>query len=76
MIIRLRSVASIDIYAMPSLTAIHELCQERGVVLLLSHVNDQPLSAMKKSGFYDAVGAENFLPNIDEALTKAESLNK
>jgi hypothetical protein len=31
---------------------------------------------MKKSGFYDRVGAENFLPNIDEALTYAEEINK
>jgi len=76
MILRMRNVPSLDISAMRSLNAIHALCQERGVTLLISHVNEQPLTAMKKSGFYEAVGAENFLPNIDEALARAESLNK
>ena len=75
MILRMRNVPSLDISAMRSLNAIHSLCEERGVTLLISHVNDQPLSAMKKSGFFDAVGEENFLPNIDEALARAEKLN-
>ena len=76
MILRMRNVPSLDISAMRSLNAIHTICQERGVTLLISHVNEQPLTAMKKSGFYEAVGAENFLPNIDEALARAESLNR
>ena len=75
MILRMRNVPSLDISAMRSLNAIHRLCQERGVALLISHVNEQPLAAMQKSGVYDAVGAEKFLPNIDEALAKAEELN-
>ena len=76
MILRMRNVPSLDISAMRSLNSIHTICQERGVTLLISHVNEQPLTAMKKSGFYEAVGAENFLPNIDEALARAESLNR
>ena len=49
-------------------------CRTRNITLLLSHVNEQPLSVMKKSGFYDEVGAENFMENIDVALEKAGSL--
>lgn len=74
MILRMRSVPSLDISAMQSLHSLLRTCKERGMTLLLSHVNEQPLSVMKKSGFYDAVGAENFLPNIDEALAKAAEL--
>jgi len=29
---------------------------------------------MKKSGFYDKVGADNFCEHIDDALKRAESL--
>ena len=44
--------------------------------MLFSHVNEQPLSVMKKAGFYDTVGEENFPANIDEALELAEKLCK
>ena len=40
---------------------------------MFSHVNEQPLSVMKKSGFFDAVGQENFASNIDEALLLAQN---
>ena len=42
--------------------------------LILSHVNEQPLSVMRKSGFYEAVGEEWFCPNIDTALELASKL--
>ncbi len=42
--------------------------------MLLSHVNEQPMSVMKKAGFIEMVGEENFLPNIDAALEKATAL--
>jgi len=37
-------------------------------------VNEQPLSVMKKAGFYEAVGSENFCAHIDEAIRRAEDL--
>ncbi len=73
-ILRMRSVPSLDVSAMRSLTAIYNVCSENGMTLILSHVNEQPLSVMKKAGFYDAVGADHFAANIDEALAMAESL--
>ncbi len=74
MILRMRSVPSLDGSAMQSLTALKRSCQQRGMVLLLSHVNEQPLSVMKKSGFYEELGAEHLLANIDEALEKARQI--
>ena len=35
---------------------------------------EQPLSIMKKSGFYEQVGEVNFCAHIDDALKRAESL--
>ena len=75
-ILRMRNVPALDITAMRALNDIYSTCNAKGLKLILSHTNEQPLSVMKKSGFYDRVGAENFLPNIDEALTYAEKLNK
>ena len=75
-IIRMRNVPALDATAMRSLFDILETCKNSGITLILSHANEQPLSVMKKSGFCDEVGEENFLPNIDEALEYAEKLNK
>ena len=75
-ILRMRNVPALDISAMRALNEIHSTCIASNLTLILSHTNEQPLSVMKKSGFYDRVGAEYFLPNIDEALAFAETLNK
>ncbi len=73
-ILRMRNVPSLDATAMESLYAIYNDCKKNNLTLILSHTNEQPLSVMKKSGFYDELGEENFLPNIDEALAYAEKL--
>jgi SulP family sulfate permease len=44
--------------------------------LIFSHVNEQPLAAMKKSGLYDKVGAENFCVHIDNALARGAALGQ
>ena len=73
-ILRMRNVPSLDSTAMRALYEIYWTCKKSGLNLILSHTNEQPLSAMKKAGFYDELGAENFLPNIDEALSYAQTL--
>lgn len=71
LILRMRAVPSLDSTAMNALDLLYEKCKKQGVRLILSHVNEQPLQAMHKSGFYDKVGAENFCAHIDDALAKA-----
>ena len=75
-ILRMRNVPALDSTAMRVLNEIYSTCRKSDLTLVLSHTNEQPLSVMKKAGFYDKVGAENFLPNIDEALSYAEKINK
>ncbi|MBQ7109470.1 MAG: sulfate permease [Clostridia bacterium] len=71
LVLRMRGVPAIDATAMNSLETLRQKCDKRGVELVFSHVNPQPLEAMKKAGFYDAVGADHFCPHIDEALSLA-----
>ena len=71
LILRMRAVPSLDSTALNALELLLEKCKKQDVRLILSHVNEQPLNAMQKSGFYDAVGEENFCLHIDEALEKA-----
>lgn len=73
-ILRMRNVPAVDISAMRPLLALAKQCSADGITLILSHVNEQPMTAMKKAGLYDAVGAEHFADNIDEALRLAEKL--
>lgn len=73
-IIRMRGVPAMDVTALRSLKMINATCKKRGITLLLSHVQEQPKAMMKKAGFASEVGEENFCSNIDEALSRAESL--
>lgn len=72
LVLRMRAVNAIDATAMNSLETLRKKCSDRGVHLIISHANAQPLEAMKKSGFFEKVGEENFCAHIDEALEKAE----
>ncbi len=73
-ILRMRNVPTIDVSALQTLTKVYDFCMEKKISVIFSHVNEQPLSVMKKAGFYDRVGGENFADNIDEALEMAKNL--
>ncbi|MDD6102204.1 MAG: SulP family inorganic anion transporter [Clostridiales bacterium] len=73
LIIRMRSVPAIDSTAMNYLNELADLCDKKNIRLIFSHVNEQPMKVMERSGFVDRIGRENFAIHIDEALEKAES---
>lgn len=72
LVLRMRSVNAIDATAMHNFEALLSTCKKKNVQLILSHVNEQPMQVMQKSGFYAAVGKENFCEHIDAALKRAE----
>ncbi|MBE5905644.1 MAG: sulfate permease [Lachnospiraceae bacterium] len=74
LILRMRNVPAMDITGLTALNNTLEICKKRGVKLLLSHVNEQPLHVMEKAGFIEKIGKESLLSNIDEALKFAENL--
>jgi len=71
-ILRMGSVPSVDATAMKNLEILRAVCSGKGIRLVLSHVQDAPLSVMKKAGFYERVGAESFVATIDDALAIAK----
>ena len=71
-ILRMRSVISIDTDAINTLKAFIKKCHSKGITVIMSHINSQPLKAVKKSGLDKLIGQENFCANIDTALKKAE----
>ena len=75
-VIRMRSVPAIDASAMKCLHELAERAKKKNIHLIFSHVNEQPMKVMKKDGFYELIGKENFHENIVDALDYAEALVK
>ena len=72
-ILRMRSVMSLDADALRNLEQFVDRCGKKGISVVFSHVNPQPMKAMKKSGLFALAGEENFCANIDKAIERAES---
>lgn len=71
LIIRMRSVPALDITALNGLRRLWQECRHKKIRLIFSHVNEQPLSVIKKAGLYDEMGADCFQANIDAAIDEA-----
>lgn len=76
LVLRMRSVTALDATALHFLEQFYEKCEKKGITLVLSHVNEQPMHAMKKAGFDVLIGEENICAHIDDALRRAEELKK
>ncbi len=73
-VLRMRGVPALDATAMHAMEQLYDRCKERDIQLVFSHVNEQPLHTMEKSGFVDKAGRDNFRPHIDDALEWAKNL--
>ena len=76
LILRMRNVPAMDISGLEALEEVLEFCKKRGMILILSHVNEQPMKVMEKSGFIEKLGKENLCESIDKSLERAESMKK
>lgn len=74
MILRMRGVPALDSTACKTLKNIYAGCKEAGIVLVISHINEQPLSVLKKDGLYYEIGENNFAANIHDAIKRAEEI--
>ena len=74
LILRMRSVPALDSTALNALQNLTKVCESKGITLVFSDVNEQPMKVMVKSGFVDLVGKDNFCPNIRAALEYAEKI--
>ena len=74
--IRMRNVPAIDATGVEALMRIVKRCERHNVKVVFSHVNEQPMKVMKKAGFVEKVGEQNFCDHIDTALQRAEEIEK
>jgi SulP family sulfate permease len=74
MILRLRHVPAIDATGLHALAEFHKQCLARGTHLLLSGVQPQVLPKLHRWPESKAIGRENVVAGIDEALARARTL--
>lgn len=70
----MRSVPALDSTALNALKGLVQVCKSKGITIVFSHVNDQPMKVMKKAGFIELVGKVNFQPSISAALDVLKKL--
>ena len=75
-ILRMRGVNAMDSSAIHSFDDVIATCKKHKINLIFSHVNEQPMEVMKKSGYMELWGEKNFCRNIDEALALAREYDK
>ncbi len=73
-ILRMRSVSAIDATALHSLQKVYEKCKKNGIILILSHINEQPMNVIQRAGFDELIGSDNMCAHIDDALCRAQAL--
>lgn len=76
LILRMNNVPALDSTALNALTELYDKCTQKKITIILSHVNQQPMNVMEKSGFAQKIGMENICDNIDDAIARAEQLVK
>lgn len=72
LILRLHLVTAMDTTGLNALESLLERMQEHHKTVILSGVHLQPLRMMRKSGFLNKAGSENFAATFDDALALAE----
>ena len=74
LVLRMRGVTAIDATAVNALDALIDKCTSKGVRIVFSHVNEQPMNVLVKSGLADKIGREYFAPHIDSAIDLATEI--
>lgn len=75
-ILRMKGVPAMDATALKTLQEMYHKCKKSNITLIFSHVQEQPMSVMRKAGFDKIIQEENICNSIDLALKRAASLSK
>ena len=73
-ILRMGSVPAMDATALNTLRELKKKLEHRNISLIFSHVLEQPMLVMEKSGFKNQIEVDNFCISIDDALQRATQI--
>jgi SulP family sulfate permease len=71
LIIRMRRVPVIDSSGLAALRDVVQRSRREGTLVVLSDVHSQPVIALTNSAFFEELGEDNLLGNLDDALNRA-----
>lgn len=74
LILRLHLVTAMDATGMNALESVVERMKSRGSTVILSGIHQQPLQMLRKAGFIEVIGRENFCATFDDALARAKEI--
>jgi SulP family sulfate permease len=74
-IVRLRNMTALDATGLAALEDLAARLRASGRTAVFCGAREQPNAVMQQAGFADAVGADNFCPNIAAALERAEAIH-
>ena len=74
LILRLHLVSAMDATALNALESVVERMQHASWTVILSGVHRQPLDMLRKAGFVEVIGRENFCATFDDALIRASEV--
>jgi SulP family sulfate permease len=73
-ILRLRNMQAIDATGLHALAELAQRLRSSGKGLVLCGARDQPAELLKRADFQRVVGAENIVPNVQAALSRAREI--
>ncbi len=73
-VVRMRNVGAIDATGLRLLEDLVSDSDHHRGHFVLCGLREQPERALRKSGLYDRIGAQNIFPSLDEALARAREL--
>ena len=63
-----------DATGLNALESIVERMNDRGSTVILSGIHIQPLEMLRKAGFIDVIGRQNFCATFDDSLARAREI--
>ena len=75
-IVRLRNMTAIDATGIAALEELAEILQKSGRSMLVCGARPQPAALMREAGFERHIGEDNICPSINEALKRAEQIQR
>ena len=74
MILRASNMPILDCQSIKNIENLLKKYTLYGNKLIISDIRHQPQKKKKRNGLYDIIGEENFCPNIDMAISRANEL--
>lgn len=67
-VLEMHRLVLLDTSGLDALEQLHRTLKKRNIALVLAHVNEQPLSLVRRSGFEAVLGADQIVPTVSAAF--------